>query len=276
MRAQEVAYRFSVTVCGHADDAEDVMQEALIKTYRYAGRIREPEAFRPWLYRTVRNACLMRRRLRVDEPRTFASLDDLMPTPDGVRSLEIQDPGKDPEAVVVNRRLRRRLAEALQSLPPPHRIVVFLREMEGLSTREVAKVLGISEANVKTRCTARGCSSSRGWETSNGRTPGAEAGRLPDAAGGVVGYLDGELSAARCRKIERHLEACPCCGYLAVRLRRAVAVCRSAGRSKLPADVRRQAKARITEFAGPVGDGSEAGGAARSYRPRAVSGRLQR
>ena len=151
MRAQEVAYRFSVTVCGHADDAEDVMQEALIKTYRYAGRIREPEAFRPWLYRTVRNACLMRRRLRVDEPRTFASLDDLMPTPDGVRSLEIQDPGKDPEAVVVNRRLRRRLAEALQSLPPPHRIVVFLREMEGLSTREVAKVLGISEANVKTR-----------------------------------------------------------------------------------------------------------------------------
>jgi RNA polymerase sigma-70 factor (ECF subfamily) len=151
MRAQEVAYRFSVTVCGHADDAEDVMQEALIKTYRYAGRIREPEAFRPWLYRTVRNACLMRRRLRVDEPRALLSLDELMPTPDGVRGLEARDPGKDPEQIVVNTRLRRRLAEALQSLPPAHRTVVFLREMEGLSTREVSDVLGISEANVKTR-----------------------------------------------------------------------------------------------------------------------------
>ena len=53
MRAQEVAYRFSLLVCGHADDAEDVMQEALLKTYRYVGRIREPEAFRTWLYRTV-------------------------------------------------------------------------------------------------------------------------------------------------------------------------------------------------------------------------------
>ena len=37
MRAQEVAWRFSTTVCGHADDAEDAMQEALIKTYRYVG-----------------------------------------------------------------------------------------------------------------------------------------------------------------------------------------------------------------------------------------------
>jgi anti-sigma factor RsiW len=92
----------------------------------------------------------------------------------------------------------------------------------------------------------------------------------------LFGYLDGELSAARCRKIERHLEACPCCGYLAVRLRRAVAVCRSAGRSKLPADVRRQAKARITELLGP--SATQARRAARPglTGPRAVSGRLQR
>ena len=84
MRAQEVAYRFSVHVCGHVDEAEDVMQEALLKTYRHASRIREPEAFRPWLYRTVRNACLMRRRRRVDEPAHLVSLDELLPTPDGL------------------------------------------------------------------------------------------------------------------------------------------------------------------------------------------------
>ena len=61
MRAQEVAYRFSLLVCGHADDADDAMQEALLKTYRYAAQIQQPEAFRTWLYRTVKNACLIGR-----------------------------------------------------------------------------------------------------------------------------------------------------------------------------------------------------------------------
>ena len=59
------------------------MQEALIKTYRYVGRIREPEAFRPWLYRTVRNACLMGRRKKAGEPARLQSLDEVLPGPDG-------------------------------------------------------------------------------------------------------------------------------------------------------------------------------------------------
>ncbi len=152
MRAQEVAWRFSLLVCGGADDAEDAMQEALIKTYRYAARIREPEAFRTWLYRTVRNACLIKRRRRVDEPARMLSLDDLMPSPDeGPRVAEPADRGRLPDALVINARLRTRMREALAKLPRPFRVVVFLREIEGLSTREVARVIGISEANVKTR-----------------------------------------------------------------------------------------------------------------------------
>ena len=78
MRVQEVAWRFSTSVCGHADDTEDAMQEALLKTYRYVGRIREPGAFKPWLYRTVRNACLMGRRKRAGEPTRLRSLDDVV------------------------------------------------------------------------------------------------------------------------------------------------------------------------------------------------------
>jgi RNA polymerase sigma-70 factor, ECF subfamily len=151
MRAQEVAYRFGLTVCGHVDDAEDVMQEALIKTYRHVSRIRDPAAFRPWLYRTVRNACLMRRRRRADEPAHLLSLDELLPTPESMRPLDVPDPGRDPEALALNGRLRRRLRRALRALPPAFRLIVFLREMEGLSTREVAQVTGLSEANVKAR-----------------------------------------------------------------------------------------------------------------------------
>jgi RNA polymerase sigma-70 factor (ECF subfamily) len=151
MRAQEVAWRFSTAVCGHADDAEDAMQEALIKTYRYVGRIREPEAFRPWLYRTVRNACLMGRRKKAGEPARLQSLDEVLPGHDGSARPDTPDPGKNPEQLADNAGLRRRLRKALRTLPGPYRAIVFLREMEGLSTREVAKVMGMSEDNVKTR-----------------------------------------------------------------------------------------------------------------------------
>jgi RNA polymerase sigma-70 factor, ECF subfamily len=151
LRAQEVAWRFSTSVCGHANDAEDAMQEALIKTYRYVGRIREPEAFRPWLYRTVRNACLMGRRKNAGEPTRLQSLDEVLPGSDGRMRPDAPHPGKNPEQLADNAALRRRLRKALHSLPGPYRVIVFLREMEGLSTREVAKVMGMTEDNVKTR-----------------------------------------------------------------------------------------------------------------------------
>jgi RNA polymerase sigma-70 factor (ECF subfamily) len=152
MRAQEAAYRFSLLVCGGADDADDAMQEALLKTYRYATRIREPEAFRTWLYRTVKNACLIGRRRRVDEPAHVLSLSDTVAAADGrSHGIDAVDPGRGPEDIAINARLRARLGRALDTLPPPYRLVIFLREIEGLTTREVARVIGISEGNVKTR-----------------------------------------------------------------------------------------------------------------------------
>ncbi len=152
MRAQEVAYRFSLLVCGRPDDADDAMQEALLKTYRYVGRIREPEAFRAWLYRTVRNACLMGRRKRSDEPAYVQSIDEPAPgSDDHGRAVDIADTAQDPERQAINVGLRGRLRRALQAIPRPYRVVVVLREIEGLTTREVANVVGISEANVKTR-----------------------------------------------------------------------------------------------------------------------------
>jgi len=90
-------------------DAEDAMQEALIKTYRYVRRIREPEAFRSWLYRTVRNACLMGRRKKAGEPARLQSLDEVLPGHDGWARPDAPDPAKNPEQLADNAGLRRRL-----------------------------------------------------------------------------------------------------------------------------------------------------------------------
>jgi len=66
-----------------------------------------------------------------------------------------------------------------------------------------------------------------------------------DLLGELSDYLDGDLSPARCRAIERHLEACPCCDQFADGLRRAIAVCRQAGVKRLPREVRSRAQERI-------------------------------
>jgi len=152
MRAQEVAYRVSLLVCGHAEDAEDNMQEALLKTYRYVHRIKDPEAFRTWLYRTVRNACLMKRRRRVGEPARFTSVEQGATGGDGEPApIDVVDTGRPADQQMVDAVVGKRLGRALDRLPPDYRVIVVLREIEGLSTREVAGIAGISEANVKTR-----------------------------------------------------------------------------------------------------------------------------
>jgi RNA polymerase sigma-70 factor, ECF subfamily len=150
MRAQESAYRYSVMVCGRTSETEDVMQDALLSTYRHASRIREPDAFRTWLFRTVRNACLISRRRKAGEPARVVSLDDQEGQAHSERE-GLASRGESPEQAVHTQRERDRVRRAIAQLPPSQREVVVLRDLEGLSTREVAKVVRISEDNVKTR-----------------------------------------------------------------------------------------------------------------------------
>jgi RNA polymerase sigma-70 factor (ECF subfamily) len=151
MRAQEVAYRFSLLVCGHPEDAEDVMQDALLKTYQRVSQISEPDAFRTWLYSTVRNACLMKRRRRAGEPAQFVTLDPGAGADGAAASVDVADHAPPIDQRVGDVLMARRIREALMQLPPPLRMIVVLREIEGLSTKEVATVMGLSESNVKTR-----------------------------------------------------------------------------------------------------------------------------
>jgi RNA polymerase sigma-70 factor (ECF subfamily) len=142
-QAQQIARRYSQAVCGRAPDSDDAMQEALLKTFTNARRIREPQAFRSWLYRTVKNACLVGRRLKGFE-KNASSID-------AQGSEEPADHGPSADAILATAEDRDRIRGVLATLPPSQREVVFLRDLEGLSTREVSRVLGISEPNVKVR-----------------------------------------------------------------------------------------------------------------------------
>lgn len=151
IRAQEVAYRFSLLVCGHPEDAEDVMQDALLKTYQHVAQINEPDAFRTWLYATVRNACLMKRRRRAGEPAHFVSVEHGVETADGTIPVDVVDSSRPIDQALIEGWMDGRLRRALKHLPPSYRMIVVMREIEGLSTKEVATIARISEANVKTR-----------------------------------------------------------------------------------------------------------------------------
>ena len=151
VRAQETAYRFSLLVCGHPEDAQDVMQDALLKTYQHVGKIKEPEAFRTWLYTTVRNACLMKRRKRAGEPSEFVSLQDGMQTSEGKVPVDVPDSSRPIDQRLIDGWVDSRLREALKALPPSYRMIIVMREIEGLSTKEVAAITGLSEANIKQR-----------------------------------------------------------------------------------------------------------------------------
>ena len=128
------------------------MQDALLKTYQHVSRIAEPSAFRTWLYTTVRRACLMKRRRRVGEPSQFASIEQGATASDGRHTpIDMPDASRPVDEQLMNTWTGGRLREALKALPPASRMIVVMREIEGLSTREVAEITGYSEANVKTR-----------------------------------------------------------------------------------------------------------------------------
>ncbi len=147
-------FRYTFTMCGHREDAEEVAQETLLKVFESLNQLRDPERLKPWVFRIAKNACLMKRRKSVFAPQAEISLDELMPGKsgdgDGMR-LEIADWSALPETLAMDAELRGALQDAVGALPESYRAVFLLRDVEDLSTEEAADVLGVSEDVVKTR-----------------------------------------------------------------------------------------------------------------------------
>ena len=134
------------TLLGDPSDAADATQEVYVRVVRSVLAFRGGSAFGGWLHRTTIDVCLRALRGRGDEHARGQSA-GYSATP--FAGLVSTDPS--PEDRVADADLARRTATALSELPEQAREVVVLRDVEGLSTREAAGVLGISEGAVKIR-----------------------------------------------------------------------------------------------------------------------------
>lgn len=145
-RALAVARR----LLGNRDDALDATQDALLRLFRFIGRVDGERDFGAWVYRVVVNASmdLMERRQR-----HAGALQDMHATLDP-EDLHVSAAA---ESKVDGQHIRVAVADVIARLPPKERAALILRDVEGLSTREVARLLDSSEATVRSQiCAARG------------------------------------------------------------------------------------------------------------------------
>ena len=147
---QQSVFSFSMRVCGQRQDAEDTMQEVLVKSLPYLAKFESSKALAVWLYKVAKNRCLMSRRKSKFAPNVELSLEELMPDRDDLERLD----GRarvSPEVAAIRGEQGRRLREAIRSLPPPYRIVIVLRDMEGLTDEEVAEITGLRQGTIRVR-----------------------------------------------------------------------------------------------------------------------------
>jgi len=147
-------YGFAMRMCRNVEDAKDILQETFLGMIRSIREFREESKFSTWLYRIAANACLKKRRRGVHDPmpEQELSLDELMPRPDAEgHKPEIPDWSDDAERALLRGELTSKMEAAIDKLPKDYKIVLVLRDVEGLSAEETAQALGLSVAAVKSR-----------------------------------------------------------------------------------------------------------------------------
>ena len=147
---QGTVFSFSMKVCGQREDAEDTMQEVLVKALPYLPRFESPRALLVWLYKVAKNRCLMSRRKSKFAPKQDLSLEELMPDRQELAQLGKEGP-VNPETLAIRSQQAKRLREVIQELPPEYRIILVLRDMEGLTDEEVGDIMGLRPGNVRVR-----------------------------------------------------------------------------------------------------------------------------
>ena len=137
-------YAVALRMCGNPEDAQDCLQEAMIRVYRSISGFKAQSSFSTWVYRITMNTCLDELRRRKNRPGT--SLDGLLET-----GWSPSDEGDTPERHAMRREARASIQRFIGELPEDMRAAVVLRDVEGYSYDEIAEILGANVGTVKSR-----------------------------------------------------------------------------------------------------------------------------
>jgi len=223
---QQSVFSFSMRVCNQREDAEDTMQEVLLKSVPILSKFENAKALAVWLYKVAKTRCLMTRRKSKFAPKQELSLEALMP--DRAELANLAKDGKlNPESFAIRSQEAQWLREAVQKLPPEYRIVLVLRDMEGLSDNEVAEITGLRPGTVRVRLHRARLFVRKeitrrlglGSETAAALHPThAEVVRPANCKAmfaELSDYLDEQLDDSMCAELEKHMGGCePCQAFL--------------------------------------------------------------
>jgi RNA polymerase sigma-70 factor (ECF subfamily) len=131
---------------GDQEDARDAAQEVFLRVYKYLAGFRLDQDFGAWLYRIIINVCRDQVRKRCHHEQ-FTSIE----MEQELGNFEALTSGEDVEAAAIHSQQRAMVIQALATLSKKERAAIVLRDLEGLSTEEVARVLGSSQATVRSQ-----------------------------------------------------------------------------------------------------------------------------
>ena len=137
-------YAVALRMCGNREDAQDCMQEAMIRIFRAIGTFKGQSSFATWVYRITMNSCLDELRRR--KARTSTSLDAMIEN-----GFAPTDENDTPERHSLQSEQRRMLEKAIAGLPEDMRAAIVLRDIQGCSYDEIAQVLETNVGTIKSR-----------------------------------------------------------------------------------------------------------------------------
>jgi len=146
---QKKVYNLALRMTGNQDDAADLAQEAFIRVFRSISGFKEQSSFSTWVYRITTNVCLDEIRKRKN--RKVISIDEEIHMDEGEIKRQVISEEPLPDELAEREELRSIVNAAINSLPEDQRIVLTLRDLNGLSYDEIAKILDCPGGTVKSR-----------------------------------------------------------------------------------------------------------------------------
>jgi len=149
-RYEQKVYNIAFRMLGKEEEAKDAMQDSFLRAYRFISKFKGESTFYTWLYRITTNVCLTRLKQRQKKESLTLSLDQPIADAEDAQR-EIPDFKYSPELLHERQVMQKALQSAINELPSEYRSVIVLRELQGLSNKEVSKALRLTVASVKSR-----------------------------------------------------------------------------------------------------------------------------